>query len=234
VSGKAVESSDFRKDSAGIYRCIPFEALGWIEHGFSTRDASECLASHPPITLRQVHSAEVWNAHGLTDRCQPGDALISNELAKRIGVRTADCVPILIADAGLRSVAAVHAGWRGTAAKIALRTVERLRAEFGANPADLRVAIGPCIRECCYEVGNDVARQFHEFFPEWPSGTETLIPKRIDLAESNRRILLSAGVSADHIYDSGLCTFCQALDFFSYRREPQDPGRLVAFIARQK
>ena len=102
MSGKAVESPDFRKDSAGIYRCIPFEALGWIEHGFSTRDASECLASHPLITLRQVHSADVWNAHGLTDRCRPGDALISNELAKRIGVRTADCVPILIADAGLR------------------------------------------------------------------------------------------------------------------------------------
>lgn len=234
MSGKAVDSSDFRKDSSGIYRCIPFEALGWIEHGFSTRDASEFLTNHPALTLRQVHSAEVWNAHGLTDRCQPGDALISNELGKRIGVRTADCVPILMADASSHSIAAVHAGWRGTAAKIALRAVDRLRAEFGANPADLRVAIGPCIRACCYEVGSDVARQFHEFFPEWPFATETLPRKRIDLGESNRRILLSAGVSAAHIYDSGLCTFCQALDFFSYRREPEDPGRLIAFIARQK
>jgi YfiH family protein len=234
VSGKAVESSNFRKDSSGIYRCIPFEAFDWIEHGFSTRHASEFLASHPAMTLRQVHSAEVWNAHGLTDRCHQGDALISNELAKRIGVRTADCVPILMADERSRSVAAVHAGWRGTAAKIVLHTVERLRSEFGANPADLRVAIGPCIQKCCYEVGNDVARQFHAFFPEWLSGTETLSHQQIDLAESNRRIPLSGGVLAAHIYDSGLCTFCQAPDFFSYRREPEDPGRLLSFIARVK
>jgi hypothetical protein len=81
-------------------------------------------------------------------------------------------------------------------------------------------------------VGSDVACQFQEFFPEWAEHGQTLSRKRIDLAEANRRILLAAGVSAAHIYDSGLCTFCQATDFFSYRREPEDPGRMISFIAR--
>jgi hypothetical protein len=232
VSGKSVESLDFRKDNSGIFRCIPFEAFDWLEHGFSTRHASEFLASHPAITLRQVHSAQVWNAHGLADRCREGDALISSEPAERIGVRTADCVPILMMDPNTRSIAAVHAGWRGTVAKIALRSVEGLQTGFRVNPANLRVAIGPCIRKCCYEVGSDVACQFQEFFPEWAEHGQTLSRKRIDLAEANRRILLATGVSAAHIYDSGLCTFCQATDFFSYRREPEDPGRMISFIAR--
>jgi uncharacterized protein, YfiH family len=233
VSSKALEPS-FQKDNFGVYRCIPLEAFDWMEHGFSTRHASGFLARSPATTLRQVHSAEVWNAHGLTDRCCEGDALISNEPAKRIAVRTADCVPILMADPSTRSIAAVHAGWRGTVAKIALQTVERLRAEFSVNPSDLHVAIGPCIRKCCYEVGAEVAGQFLEFFPEWTADEQTFSRKRIDLAETNRRILASAGVPRAQIHDSGLCTFCRATDFFSYRREPEDPGRMVSFIAQKK
>lgn len=128
MSGEAVDSQHFQKDNSGIYRCIPFECFDWLEHGFSTRHASAFLASHPVTTLRQIHSAEVWNAHALLDRCHEGDALITNEPAKRIGVRTADCVPILMADPNTRAVAAVHAGWRGTVAKLAMRTIERLQS----------------------------------------------------------------------------------------------------------
>lgn len=78
-----------------------------------------------------------------------------------------------------------------------------------------------------------MAVQFQEFFPEWPNRTQTLSHTRIDLAETNRRILLRAGVDSAHIYDSGLCTFCHAADFFSYRREPENPGRMIAFIANK-
>lgn len=233
MSVSPIESSNFQKDTRGIYRCLALEAFDWLEHGFSTRHASEFLTSYPITTLRQVHSAQVWNAHGLTDRCCEGDALISEESGERIGVRTADCVPLLMADPNTRSVAAVHAGWRGSVAKIASRAVEQLKINFGANPADLRVAIGPCIRECCYEVGAEVACQFQEFFPEWLASAQTVSHKRIDLAETNRRILLSTGVSPAHIYDCRLCTSCHPADFFSYRRNREDHGRMISFIKRE-
>jgi YfiH family protein len=174
----------------------------------------------------------VRNAAGLADRSAEGDALISNEAGVTVGVRTADCVPILLVDQETRAIAAVHAGWRGTAAEIVLHAVEDLQTEFGANAAHLHAAIGPSIRACCYEVGRDVAEQFRPIFPEWESlhGEETCT--MLDLVEANRRILVGSGVPDSQIYDCGLCTVCCPEEFHSYRRDPQDRGRMVAFISR--
>ena len=222
--------SGFAKGPDEIYRCSVLEDLGWLDHGFTTKQSAARIS--PVITLRQIHFSVVWNASGVEDRDREGDALVSNERGCRIGVRTADCVPILLADRGNRSVAAVHAGWRGTAAGIPRHTVEKMIQEFGARPSDILAAIGPAIGVCCYRVGSEVKNQFQELFPEWrrSRGGDELV--MLDLAEANRRILEAAGVPAEQIYSSGLCTWHCSEDFYSYRREPENPGRMVSYIVR--
>jgi polyphenol oxidase len=210
------------------YRCLPFEEFNWLEHAFSTRNASLPTSI---TTLKQIHSANVLNVRGLQDRAAEGDALVSNELRNRIGVRTADCVPILLADPATHAVAAIHAGWRGTAASIARRTVNELAAQFGTKAGNVHAAIGPAIRVCCYEVGEEVALQFRPLFPEWDCWAVD-DHWRLDLIEANRRILEASGVPGDQIYDSGLCTHCCAAEFHSFRRDPADGGRMVSFIVR--
>jgi YfiH family protein len=212
-----------------VYRCIPFERFAWLAHGFSTRNAP------PPrdlITLRQVHSSSVRKAADLADRAAEGDALVSNEPGVMVGVRTADCVPILLVDPETRAVAAIHAGWRGTAAEIVRHAVEALHMEFGAEATRLHAAIGPSIRVCCYEVGAEVARQFRSIFPEWETRELGDTRTMLDLVEANRRTLAGQGVPPSQIYDSGFCTVCCPEEFHSYRRDPQDRGRMVAFIGR--
>lgn len=189
-------------------------------------------ASEPPcsVTLRQVHSADIQRADTLADRAAEGDALISGQIGLSIGVRSADCVPILLLDTGTHSVAAVHAGWRGSAGQIVERTVAQLAAQFGSDPNDIYAAIGPCIRPCCYQVSRNVAELFTTWFPDLEPEPDGKV--MLDLAAANRKQLLSAGVSSDHILDSGFCTFCDSASFFSYRREPEDPGRMLSAIAR--
>ena len=210
-------SADFSLASDGLYRCTAFEQSNWQQHGFGTRRAN------PPvdITLRQIHSARVLNAAGLHNRECEGDALVTDEIGTSIGVRTADCVPILLLDIRRRAIAAVHAGWRGTAAEIVQHAIEKMRADFNTAPADLYAAIGPCIRACCYEVGPEVAEHFGV------SGRS-----KVDLPAANRQQLERTGISPERIFDSDLCTACQLEQFFSYRREPQDPGRMLAAIRR--
>jgi hypothetical protein len=204
-------------------RCTAWEQFDWQCHGFGTRQANP----HADITLRQVHSDRVFDARGLTDRCSEGDALVCDVSGQSIGVRTADCVPILLLDPEHRAVAAVHAGWRGTVEAIAVRTLETMRKFFGTHPAAVDAAIGPSIQVCCYEVGAEVAARFVPLFPEWPAepGRRT-----VDLPEGNRRHLVNAGVASTRIHDCGFCTYCQANLFFSFRREPQNPGRMVSAV----
>jgi len=220
-----VSSVSFLIGADGIYRCPEFQHFLWQSHGFGTRMANPVA----DVTLRQIHSNQVWNAHALTDRQHEGDALVTDDIGRRIGVRTADCLPILLLDAGRRAVAAIHTGWRGTAAAIVALAVEKMQLDFGSRPVDIHAALGPCIGECCYEVGPEVASQFSSLFPEWPVVTGKW---RVDLAEANRRHLTAAGVPADQIFASGLCTFCLPEHLFSYRREPQTPERMVSVISR--
>lgn len=213
----------------GIYRCQAFQQFIWQSHGFGTRGAD------PPVqvTLKQIHSDIVRNAHGLGDREQEGDALITNDPGLSIGVRTADCVPILLLDTEQRAVAAVHAGWRGTANDLVHCTIRKMTSAFGTNPTQIWAAIGPCIRVCCYEVGPEVAEHFKHLFPEWTDNELKAEGKRnLDLPEANRRQMKAAGVPAAQIFDSCLCTYCQIETFYSYRREPQDPGRATSSIRR--
>jgi purine-nucleoside/S-methyl-5'-thioadenosine phosphorylase / adenosine deaminase len=219
-------NNSFRLGHDAVYRCDAFQQFIWQNHGFGTREGNPAV----DVTLRQVHSDTVVNARGMSDRAAEGDALVTDEVGLSIGVRTADCVPILMLDSKKRALAAVHAGWRGAAAEIAKHTVDKLRQSFGTDAGDLYVAMGPCIRQCCYEVGEEVAQRFSAQFPEW--GEEDRAKRQLDLVEANRRQLHAMGVPPQQMFDSGLCTVCDGAQFFSYRREPENPGRQVSSIRR--
>jgi YfiH family protein len=207
---------DFELDG-NVYRVRPLARFDWLEHGFGTR-------SHPfpePLaTLRQIHSDIVIYADRSGCLGQ-GDALLADTPGLRVGVKTADCLPILLADERIRAVAAVHAGWRGTVSRVVEKTVRTMTSQWGSNPADLHAAIGPGIGKCCFEVGPEVAVLFDQ--PE--------IRTHIDLAAANRRQLLEAGLDPERIYMSGLCTVCNPEQFHSFRRDHEQAGRMVTFAA---
>ncbi|HYI96241.1 MAG TPA: peptidoglycan editing factor PgeF [Bryobacteraceae bacterium] len=191
--------------------------LPWLTHGFGTRQTRDWPGNY--THLKQVHGDNIVLADGAWGSIGEGDALISAHPGTLVGVRTADCVPVLLADTDLRAVAAVHAGWRGTVAEIVRKTVERMTAEFGSRPTSLLAAIGPSIGRCCFEVGPEVAKQF---------GVEGRT--HIDLVASNFRLLTAAGVPAAQIEVADLCTVCDPLRFHSFRRDKEQSGRMVSAI----
>ena len=169
-------------------------------------------------SLKQIHSNLVFVAGGVGCAGE-GDALVTREPGLAVSVRTADCFPILLADPATRSVAAIHAGWRGTAAGVVLSSLHSMQSEFGSDPRDVRAAIGPGIGPCCYEVGLDVAQRF---------GLREA--GRLDLSAENHSQLIQAGLRPEHIEVVGGCTFCNPAQFFSWRRDRDRAGRMISFI----
>jgi YfiH family protein len=188
------------------------------------------------VWLNQVHGRDVvvvgeeFPAH--TPRA---DALTSRLPDVTLVVRAADCVPLLIGDQKTGAVAAVHAGWRGTCARVAVAAIEAMTRAFGSQPTDLVVAIGPAIGPCCYEIGSDVVDAFaaagHERYliDRW-----FLTPRerkmRLDVPGANRDQLVLAGVRAENIHASGLCTAMHLDVLTSYRAEKEHAGRIAAAI----
>ena len=211
----------FYRDSTNIYRVTELDEFPWLLHGFGTRlsDVPAQLAPFAELAmLKQVHGCVCMAAEGRSGVLGPGDALLENTPCSVIAVKTADCIPILLADERRHVVAAVHAGWRGTAARIAMRAVEAMSARFGSVPADLHAATGPGIGVCCYEVGPEVMEQF--------GGQGT---GRLDLSAENARQLEEAGVTRERIYASNLCTMCRSEEFHSFRRDRDAAGRMHSF-----
>jgi len=205
------------------------------------------------VPLRQFHSAVVHFFAAAPALAAKGDAAFTSVPGLLLAVQTADCVPILLVDPKKRAVAAVHAGWRGTLARIAEKTVGEMRERLRSDPADLLAAIGPSIGPCCYEVGTELVTQFasqfahaEEWFDELRTGDEPNPlqwlnrmppghqppPKkvRLDLPAVNRAQLLAAGLADNHIFPSGLCTACHPDLLFSYRKEGQQSGRLLSVV----
>jgi YfiH family protein len=203
-----------------------FTELEWVEHGFGLRRSPLPTGIR---TAKQIHSNIVLHASAAdgieSTATVEGDALISDRAEVHVGVRTADCVPILLVDPTVPVVAAIHAGWRGSAHNIAAATVEELIKGWNTRPEDLRAAIGPSIGVCCYEVGPDVARRFGMWMPELENAQS---PVHLDLPAINALQLRAVGVS--DIWISGECTFCIADRFFSFRRDRENAGRMVSFI----
>lgn len=173
----------------------------------------------------QVHSAcvtvvsEEDRGKGSMDhfsRLPATDALVTNIPGICLMVLTADCVPVLLYDFKRRVIAAVHAGWRGTAGGIVKATVERMQAVYGCRPSRLLAGIGPSIGPCCFEVGEEVARVF--IAQDREEAVERVGEKyHVDLGAINKEQLREAGVLESHIENAGVCTRCSRPAFFSYR-----------------
>jgi polyphenol oxidase len=214
------------------------------------------------VSLRQIHSSLIHrvSARDVRENGVPavlkGDGLMTDEPGVLLGIQTADCIPILLADRKNRAVAAFHAGWRGTLARIVENGVGRMRLEFGSRPEDLLASIGPGIGQCCYAVGKELKEQFesqfvygqelfHEVYDSDPvrekypmlfltaraPGHSEIGPAvHLDLAEANRRQLLAAGVGKGAIFLTGQCTGCRTDRFFSHRVERGFTGRMMSVI----
>jgi YfiH family protein len=188
--------------------------------------------------VRVVESAEeakpAEDAQGDTIYC---DVIVSAAAGVLAGVKTADCVPILIGDPETKAFAAVHAGWRGTLATAVVVAVDQMKQRYGARPENFRAAIGASAGPCCYEVGTDVIEAFTNRFDD---AEKLFTPTRpghalIDLLMANRDQLASTGIKPERIHTAPICTMCRTDLFFSYRKEKSlhgKVGRLMAVIGQ--
>ena len=207
----------FYRDLENIYRVTELDEFPWLVHGFGTRLADIPARFARLATLKQIHSASCVVAGGRTGILGEGDALLEDQPGSVVAVKTADCIPVLLVDERRRAVAAVHAGWRGTVARIAAHAVAAMGQHFGTRAEDLHAAIGPGIGKCCYEVGAEVAAHF---------GGQGR--GHVDLQAANFRQLEEAGVTGRRIHASNLCTMC-AEEFHSFRRDREAAGRMFSF-----
>ncbi len=175
---------------------------------------------------KQVHSNDVLVARGGVDGSKDrpdADACITDEKDLPIAIRTADCVPVFIFDGRRRAIGLAHAGWKGTYKGIAARTIQKMHEQFSCRTSDLKVFLGPSIRECCYQVGEE----FRAFFPSYIKERQGRL--YADMISANLDQLLQAGIRRENMSDSGLCTCCDK-DYFSFRRDGQKAGRMISLM----
>ena len=210
----------------------------------------------PIVTARQIHSDLIHFVSSRPDYPLAGDGLITRTPNLLLAVMAADCLPIMIVDTKQQAVGIFHAGWRGTLKRIAEKGAGELRRHFRSRPADMKAAIGPGIRDCCYQVGPEVREKFEgqfgyasSLFRETKESDEVrqkypLLflnqrapghgehPEKIflNLAEANRRQLIDAGISPQDISDLNRCTCCRPDVFFSHRAEKGMTGRMLAAV----
>ena len=185
---------------------------------------------------RQIHSDHVAIASSAikASAIADTDALITNEPGLFVCVQTADCVPILLFDPIHKVVASIHAGWRGTVSKIALKTILKMTAQFGSDPKDIVAGIGPSIHVHAYEVGPEVINAVQENFVNSLAILKpSLTPGKayFDLWEANKMILEESGIPEENIELMGLCSFEHSDLFYSARRDGVDTGRMVSAIS---
>ncbi|UFS72747.1 peptidoglycan editing factor PgeF [Geomonas sp. RF6] len=189
------------------------------------------------LTVTQVHGTDLLvidtpnpeYGHFLKLEC---DGIVTNQPGLMIAICTADCVPILLHDPVRQVVAALHAGWQGTAKNIAGKGVEAMVNLFGSAPSDILAAIGPAIGACCYEVDAPVRNSFKEHGAPFELASEVKEEGKwsLDLVAANRAQLADARIPSGQIEISGECVSCNSDLFFSYRRDGGDTGRHAAFI----
>lgn len=230
---------------AGGVSAAPFDSLNlgsrWGDERAAVAENWRRLAAVAGREIhvaRQVHGRTVVRVTGDMDaaavRGMDADALITNEADVVIGVLVADCVPILMADPRTGAVAAVHAGWRGTVAGIVEATMDRMRDEFGSDARELRVAVGPSIGPCCFEVGAEVVSAVEQAFPDARDANAVIerlgAKPHIDLWALAGIAARRRGVPPAQIETASLCTRCDVQRFFSYRRDRGVTGQQAAFI----
>jgi YfiH family protein len=219
---------------------VSTDALVSLNLGRAVGDAPENVAENlrrfagsvgfdPPDlrTVNQVHGDQVALADETNAPVDADAVVVTN--GRTAGVRTADCVPILLYDPMTGVAAAVHAGWRGTVSRVVVRALEALARAHGVRASDVRAAIGPRIGRCCFFVGQELADRFVADVSFGPAVIEPGPPPRVDLALANELLLRASGV--EHVDTLPWCTSCRPDLFFSHRRDHGQTGRHLAVIS---
>jgi YfiH family protein len=201
---------------------------GWISPTLLVSAGLEGLDIATPIQIHGARIASPSHSGGTTEP-ERADGVIVRSGPRAAAIATADCVGIILYAAEARAFAVVHAGWRGTLARILEEAIAVLSRESGASPLEMSVAMGPAIGGCCYEVGEEVLAPFHRAYPEsawprlfgWREGRRTL-----DLIAANRILAAECGVAESLILDAGICTSCRRDLCWSYRAEGAASGRM--------
>lgn len=184
--------------------------------------------------VQQVHGARVVVVEKEKSNLwknTEADGLITAQPGTAVATVHADCVPVIIVDPVHRAVAAVHAGRRGTLAGIVCRAMEMMQSEFATKPEECLAAIGPAVGRCCYRMSHGQKEAFNRFCPApGGSGAEDMP----DLAEVNHWLLVKAGLAPSRIDAAGICTSCQEKDFFSYRRDLGETGRMLSLVVMKQ
>jgi len=178
--------------------------------------------------IKTITKVETKGWQVLEDAVTDCDALITDVPSVVLSILTADCVPILLYDKKQQVIAAVHAGWKGTKAKIVSKTIQKMVSQYRSSPTDIMVGIAPSIGSCCYEVGFDVAEHFMHICKGCTAKADKYM---LDLPYINKQQLLDVGIKEENIEMSNLCTACEVKRFFSYRKEKGCSGRFMSMIA---
>jgi len=218
----------------------PFDSLNFgadlgdsdsnITQNMHTLIESTSLPSTPHQAV-QVHKTELLWCSGQGEmHQQQADILLTDLIDTAVSVRVADCLPILLADPESGIVAAVHAGWRGTAAGVAKHAIQAM-LEHGAKAQNMLAALGPCIGPCCFEIGSDTAKALSMSAADASDFITRTSGMHADLLEINRFQLLEAGLDQSRIESNKACTACEPERFFSFRRDGKRTGRQLAVVA---
>lgn len=215
------------------------ERIPFLVHGFGKRHWSEKDFRRRPewkrlqhLFLNQVHSSLVHSIDRLPEENLSGDAMVTACPSLLLVIRTADCLPVLIADERRKVIAAVHCGWRGTSVRVIQKAIERMMKRYGCSPSSLLAAMGPCIGRDCYEVGEDVFGSFAaqglltEFFRRHPRHQDKYL---FDLRGANIAEMEVMGMKRENIFQAEVCTHCCG-NLASYRRDGDRAGRMLSFI----
>ena len=216
---------------------LSYSMCSGVEAFSSMRDA---VLPYHVVTGHQVHGtkiAVITDSEIGRDDLDGYDAFITNLKGCAIGVRTADCIPVLLYDPKNAAVAAIHSGWKGTLNRISQKTIFKMKELFGTVPADLKAVIGPGICRKCFQVGEEVVNYFKGngidiepiYFWDGPKQEGMKGGHHLDLIEENRLLLVECGVPADSIQVSGICTY-EDTRFYSARREGRECGRIINSI----
>ncbi len=185
-----------------------------------------------PAFLHQVHgkellvNAEKQKQNGLLQ----ADALLTEKAGLPVGVFSADCLPILLWSE--KTVAAVHAGWRGSLLNIAAETVKAFSRDYGQAPQVVHAALGPCIGSCCLEMGQDVYDSFVNANEAYKQFFHKKEKWHLDIVALNKHQLIEAGLNEQNIEVCGKCTYCNEKDFFSFRRQRRRNGSMFSFVVK--
>jgi len=227
---------NYKEDPPGIYRLDPLGKgviAGFHSRVFDNSKRGEFLQElglHPDnlVMVKQVHGSAIVVAERPDPELleTPADGLITKVPGLVIGIRTADCVPVFFWDPVQKVAGIAHGGWKGVKEGIIAQMLKIFEKGFGTKMGDLRVAIGPSIRKCCYEVG----KEFLGYFPGFYRGKDAA-KGHLDLVGVIRSRLLKRGVLETHVQDTGLCTVCENKKFFSYRMESQTQERILSVMS---